>query len=416
MKHGRLLIYSDAPERSATMQIRITAPLAECGYQLIQAGDYRRRLSELRGLVEDQVDAVIVHRAVRKRCELYDRLLESAKAVGKPVILDTDDLLYEVSRRHPDYAVYQAKALYALKAVLDADLIVASTPTLARHLSEFHGKVVTIPNRLPAPLWHEIAEQSLADTRDQRGEGLTIGYIGTSSHQPDLETIEGALRTILDRYQGRVRLLTVGMPLTERLRSLPGVGQILPPKSVYRDYRRFPEFASRLPIDLAVAPLADSPFNRCKSDVKFQEYAALGIPGVYAALDPYADRVRPGANGFLAADDSQWVDGLSRLIESAEVRRQIRQAATQEVLRQWDTPGAGLTWTEALQQAASAVNGASPVNGDGHRQHLAEIVGEALVYQAEVERQLKRTVEYQTTRLVGRLARRFAWWWGSKSL
>jgi hypothetical protein len=31
-------------------------------------------------------------------------------------------------------------------------------------------------------------------------------------------------------------------------------------------------------MDLLIAPLVDNPFNRCKSNIKWLEFSALGIP------------------------------------------------------------------------------------------------------------------------------------------
>ena len=40
-------------------------------------------------------------------------------------------------------------------------------------------------------------------------------------------------------------------------------------------------------LTIGVAPLRDTEFNRCRSDVKFLEYASQGVVSVLADLPPY---------------------------------------------------------------------------------------------------------------------------------
>ena len=87
-----------------------------------------------------------------------------------------------------------------------------------------------------------------------------------------------------------------------------------------------------------VAAAADLRIPLIESDElarKYLEYAALGAPGVFSALDPYMDVVRNGENGLLAADLNAWDNQLSRLIEDTELRTQIALQAQADVRRNW---------------------------------------------------------------------------------
>ena len=55
-------------------------------------------------------------------------------------------------------------------------------------------------------------------------------------------------------------------------------------------------FVSRL--DIGLAPLEDTPFNRSRSDVKFLEYAVNGVVPVVQATGPYLHSVEQGKTGF----------------------------------------------------------------------------------------------------------------------
>ena len=41
-------------------------------------------------------------------------------------------------------------------------------------------------------------------------------------------------------------------------------------------------------MDFAVAPLVKNKMNLCKSFIKYLDYSALGLPGIYSNISPYS--------------------------------------------------------------------------------------------------------------------------------
>jgi processive 1,2-diacylglycerol beta-glucosyltransferase len=81
-----------------------------------------------------------------------------------------------------------------------------------------------------------------------------------------------------------------------------------------------------------MAPLEDDTFTRCKSDLKYLDYAALGIPGVFSDVRPYRDTVRHRETGLLAANDEKaWSDALEEIVSDDALRAQLAEAAKGEV-------------------------------------------------------------------------------------
>jgi hypothetical protein len=292
-----------------------------------------------------------------------------------------------------------------LKAILDANAVVTSTSVLEKQLAGVHSHVTTIHNVLPPRMWRAVCERTLGRTAPATTGRLTIGYIGTASHQPDLLSIEDALIEVLRGADCRVGFLSVGVPLSMRLSTLPNVRQVYPPAGIRRDYARFPEYAASLPIDIGIAPLTNNLFNRCKSDIKYQEYAAIGVPSVYTSIDPYRDRVRCGVTGLLADSRDEWITQLQRLIADAALRENIRQQAVREIHEQWRGDSRAVAYREVIEQARELAQ--SP-GSTGPHQYVGEVVDDILSYQIILERRLKRTVEYQVAKGVSRLVSRLA--------
>ena len=84
--------------------------------------------------------------------------------------------------------------------------------------------------------------------------------------------------------------------------------------------------------DVAIAPLMDDPFTRCKSDLESLDYGALGIPGVFSDVKPYRDTVRRRETGLLTANDQKaWTDALEEIVSDATLRQRLAARAKAEV-------------------------------------------------------------------------------------
>src|SRR5262249_12259762 len=69
-----------------------------------------------------------------------------------------------------------------------------------------------------------------------------------------------------------------------------------------------------------------------RSDVKFLEYAAHGVAGVYADLEPYRS-VRHDETGLLYRDEAELLRHLDALAADPGLRRRIRSQAHEYVSR-----------------------------------------------------------------------------------
>lgn len=84
--------------------------------------------------------------------------------------------------------------------------------------------------------------------------------------------------------------------------------------------------------DAALAPLTDTNFENCKTNLKYLEYAAFGIPGVYSNVPLFASSVKHGRTGLLAdnrVDD--WLQALDQLLSDVALRHSIAHAARADV-------------------------------------------------------------------------------------
>jgi glycosyltransferase involved in cell wall biosynthesis len=312
----RIAVFSLELPHYACALLRVLLPARAAGVELVWAAqsdgvNYAINEDAIQGC-----DLILVQRAFPQAgtWPLIERLLTSSM----PLVYELDDLLLALPDAHPLKARFALCEPYVLKLLGRADLVTVSAPALARALAPLTKRIEVIPNALPEALW-----RLRPPARRVRGAPVRVGFAGTESHLPDLELIEPALEEIAKKYKEKIELLFYGC-VTARLGAL-AQARVLP---FAEDYAAYCRGLPRLGLHIGLAPLLDSPFNRCKSDVKWQEYAACGAAGVYARLDPYRESVRPGQTGLLAeADPAAWLEAIERLISDPELCMRISQAS-----------------------------------------------------------------------------------------
>jgi glycosyltransferase involved in cell wall biosynthesis len=288
----------------------------------------------------DAIDLFLIQRSFPRPRLLP--LCEQLRRSGKPIVYETDDLLQRVPAHHnkPDYNDALATNIEWLARAADA--VTVSTDFLAQHYAGIGKRVVVLPNALSPRLWSDALLQS--PPRDPAR--VRLGLVGSKNHDRDFALLLPVLGDVLRQYPhvdcvfyGAV---PEGMGGNERI-------QLVPPNYLYEQH---PQRLASLAIDIALVPLVPDEFNRAKSNIKFLEYGFLGIPGLYADLEPYRETVRHGTNGFLCGTSpAAWREALAALIDSAELRCQIGQEARRTVLDGYMLPAHVQKWEQVFRQA-----------------------------------------------------------------
>jgi glycosyltransferase involved in cell wall biosynthesis len=282
-----------------------------------------------------------------RQLEGFERVLSRCRARGVPVVYELDDNLLDLHHDAP-WEPYTGDALRGVVAFLvrQADGVIVSTPALAERLAALRPGVLVVPNALDERLFEAVPEPAAAP-----GPAVTIGYMGTFTHEADLRMVLAPLRALLRRHAGRVRLELVG-GAEHRVASLFEGFPFRRRETTGDDaYPRFvPWMLQNLRWDMAIAPLEDDAFTRCKSDLKYLDYGALGIPGVFSDVKPYRDSVRHRETGLLAANDEKaWADALEEIVSDTALRARLAASARAEVHGTRMLRTNAVRWREAIE-------------------------------------------------------------------
>ena len=287
-------------------------------------------------------DVIVLYRLMMSPA--LARLISAAQRLGKPVIFDTDDLIFEPELIGAHRAVSALSAadqeLHArgvqryLETLLACDCVITSTPFLAELVRRRGKRAFVHRNALGTDMlaW---SDQLRAARPARTLDRVVIGYgCGTHTHDVDFLEAAGALEQILQRFRQAELWLAGPLTVPSGLENFGTQIRRFP----LADWRGWFELESRM--DLALAPLElGNDFCRAKSEVKFVEAGALGVPTVASRIDPYQDAITEGRDGLLVAREDEWVAALSSLIEEAERARALGAAARATILQRY-SPGA----------------------------------------------------------------------------
>lgn len=263
------------------------------------------------------------------------RLCHLAKEYGKPVFFDIDDLVFDTV--YTDQLSYTQGLNSVEKGNYDAgvrnygymlkncDGAITSTNQLQEELYKYQSKVLLNRNLASDDLI-AISSQYIKDY-SQISDIVKIGYFsGSISHNENFELIKPAIKQLLTKYSN-VQLHIVGiLDIPQDMK--PFENQIV--THDYVDWDKLPALISE--VDINLAPLVNSIFNRAKSEIKWIEAALVKVPTVASKIGAFSDTIIDGETGLLATDD-EWFDKLEALVLSTELRQEIADAAYWDVLK-----------------------------------------------------------------------------------
>ena len=354
---------------SALEQYRVFGPLTKAGIQILEG----IKDSCVDQEVIRESDLVLFQRDFSSHFDWYKTVVNHARESGKPIILDLDDDLFALPSDHPDrISTYYASGLPALlHAILNVDGITVTTQPLKETVQNLNPNVWVLPNYFDDQLW---------DFNPQKpkfhGEPVTIFYMGTETHRPDLASISKPLFQLADFFGPAIKFYFYGIEPPSGLEELTQVTH--QPVQTF-NYEMFVSCMSQIQADIAIAPLCDNAFNRSKSAIKFFEYTAMGIPSVYADLPPYSSIIRDGYNGLLAQTPDQWYEKIRLLIEKPELRQMIIQNAQESIKTQWLMSNHSSEWLETYNKIDNFVRMAQV-----DRDHILDSLEMVVTQQKEI--------------------------------
>ena len=297
--------------------------------------------------------------------EEWLKIMSDWKNIGKKVVVDFDDDIFNVSPWSPHYEDHglesytsykngierklwvdgenldikqNRKSLDIIKKALGlADMVTTTTPILAEVYKQYSDNVVVLPYCIDLDLWKPMDLKS--------NDEIRLFWAGGSSHYEDWEMMYDVIPAILDKYP-QVKLVFMGM--------WDGVFKNIDPSRIERHkwvhMSAYPYKVASLNPTIGMIPLVDNEFNRAKSPIKWLEMASLEVPCVSSLVSPYKEIGTPH-NGIFIENNSVngWIQGLSLLIEDSILRSKMGGYAKRYVENHFDCKKNAHLWSDAYE-------------------------------------------------------------------
>jgi glycosyltransferase involved in cell wall biosynthesis len=260
---------------------------------------------------------------------------------GITVLIDFDDYLRGVRKRrdHDFAAKYTRKRLEEYELCLRvADGVICSTEWLASRYAKLNPTTFVAQNGIDLKRY--------ALTRPARAH-VGIGWAGATGHaeaaQPWLVQVADLMRERSD-----VRFYSVGQRFADAFVHEFGSDRALSVPFTALDV--YP--AAMTLFDIALAPAGESNFYRGKSDLRWLEASALGLPTIaHPAVYP---EIEHGVTGFHASTPAEVRELLGTLVSDAALRERVGGAARAYVTEHRSAQATARQWAAVLESVSSS--------------------------------------------------------------
>jgi hypothetical protein len=222
-----------------------------------------------------------------------------------------------------------------------SDAVTVSTAPLADVVSRFtKAPIHVVPNAMPS--WVLEAGQGMPP----RTHPHTLGWSGSRTHDDDWRE-DRAYQVVThwaDSANWNLDMLgeELPAPFREAWRLDPKFGRTIREHPWIKGWPKY--FQHLRSLDVGLAPLARTRFNRSKSDLRVLELAACGIPWVATDYGPYSV-AGENAGGVRVSGSREWRWALTDFVKLPYLRTQLRSAGLawavtrtiDKVLPRWET-------------------------------------------------------------------------------
>ncbi len=263
-------------------------------------------------------DIIFVQReAFMTGTTLFERLYKLTKA---KLIFDFDDAiwLHDVSEANKKLGWLKNPDKTG-KIIRIADLIFAGNEYLAEYARKFNGNVVIIPTTIDTNEYRNL----LLNTHPS----VCIGWSGSMTTIKHFEYAIPFLIQLKNKYGNKISFKVIGDgSYRNEALGITGIA-----------WNKEDEIKELSSFDIGIMPLPHDEWAKGKCGLKGLQYMALEIPTVMSPVGVNMEIIKDGTNGFLAETTDEWVEKVSLLLESEELRHKIGKEGRKTVVEKYST-------------------------------------------------------------------------------
>lgn len=288
----------------------------------------------IEGYSEDEFDLFIVQQPKGKE---WIKWIKERQKAGQKVLFEVDDFLHGVSRikGHTHQKDFNKKAIREyVECMKLCDGMICSTEFLSQQYKKYNPNQYVCKNGIDTWRYRRVEFPK----RDK----VVIGWAGGTGHNNAMGPWLEVVSEIMLRHE-KVSFVSIGVKYGEIMDERhPGRALAVP----WTTLENLPYALTHF--DCYIAPFHDSKYFRSKSDLRWLEASAMGIPGV---LTPEVyQEVEDGKTGLLATTPEEAKKQIEILVTDEELRKEIGREAQEYVCINRDIGETAKQWLKVIEK------------------------------------------------------------------
>lgn len=253
--------------------------------------------------------------------------------LGVRYIVDYDDAIFHNYDQSPNPFIRKILGNKIAKVMKSSAAVVAGNRYLAEYAQKSGAKKVEI-----IPTVIDLNRYKFKETND--AEKFIVGWIGTkTTFEKHLLPCKNWIKTLQEADENiefHIIGITDDMDLGRNVKYIP--------------WSENTEVQEILKMDVGIMPLQDSLWERGKCAYKLIQYSACGIPGVASDVGMNSEVCKNEETGFLATNDSEWMEKILFLKNNPEIRNSMGTNARHIVEQKYCIQVTAEKWIQILMR------------------------------------------------------------------
>ncbi len=269
---------------------------------------------------------------------LFDNFIEKLFLLMAPnVIYDFDDAIHteeDPSSKNSLRRFFKSKKKVNLLIEKSSHIITSSPYILeyCQNKNKFHNATY-IPCSLDETRF-------LPNVSNKEKKKITLGWTGTFSSKPYLDSIKDILRITCSKMNLKLVLIT-------------NFEYFIPDIDLeVIQWREETEIEDLHRIDIGLYPIIPSNWALGKGGLKVLQYMSIGIPSISTNFGTATDIVSNGSDGFLVDSSDEWMEKIALLANDNNLRKDMGIYGRKKIIEHYSVSAVSKLYLSVLNQSS----------------------------------------------------------------
>lgn len=262
-----------------------------------------KRLKDLKRA--DDFDIIFVQReAYMTGSTFFEKRFAGSKA---KLVYDFDDSIWIMDTSDANKKWEWMKSTKKTGEIISvSNMVFAGNKYLFDYAQKHNSNVKIIPTTIDTAIFRRKEEY-------KNSEKICIGWSGSITTIKHFEEATAILKKVKQKYGDNVYFKVMGDDTYENKElNIKGI-----------PWTSATEIDIISSFDIGIMPLPNDQWVKGKCGLKGLSYMALEVPTIMSAVGVNTEIISDGLNGFLATTEEEWINKISLLIESFELRKTL---------------------------------------------------------------------------------------------